>query len=226
MIGTKSVVKPALLMATRPMHTETRSQPAPLDPAHGSRREAILAAALKLFSEHGVHTVSTRQIAARVGISQPSLYAHFPTKLALAAAVCMRAFEDLAARMAVALEAMRQGRADMTAMARVYVEFGLTQPDAYRLAFMIEQTDLVAPGDEDPMLGAGLRAFSVCRDGVALSVGSDLSEADIDTLAQSVWAALHGLVSLLIARPAFPWVDRETLIERHIAREFATFRRH
>jgi hypothetical protein len=35
-------------------------------------------------------------------------------------------------------------------------------------------------------------------------------------LTQSIWAGLHGLVSLLIARPDFPWVERETLIARHL----------
>jgi hypothetical protein len=31
-----------------------------------------------------------------------------------------------------------------------------------------------------------------------------------------IWAHVHGLTSLLIARPEFPWVDREALIEAHI----------
>jgi hypothetical protein len=36
-------------------------------------------------------------------------------------------------------------------------------------------------------------------------------------LSQSLWAGLHGLVSLLIARPGFPWADHQVLISRHIA---------
>lgn len=35
--------------------------------------------------------------------------------------------------------------------------------------------------------------------------------------AQVLWAGLHGLVALLIARPEFPWVDREKLIATHVA---------
>ena len=44
------------------------------------RREEILRAARELFLEHGVEGVSTRHIAARVGISQTALYVYFKSK--------------------------------------------------------------------------------------------------------------------------------------------------
>ena len=35
-------------------------------------------------------------------------------------------------------------------------------------------------------------------------------------LTQCLWAGMHGLVSLLLARRDFPWVDLELLIDRHL----------
>jgi len=35
---------------------------------------------------------------------------------------------------------------------------------------------------------------------------------NVDTATQAIWAAVHGVTSLLIARPNFPWVDPEELI--------------
>ena len=35
---------------------------------------------------------------------------------------------------------------------------------------------------------------------------------DADSASQALWAAAHGITSLLILRPTFPWVDREKLI--------------
>jgi len=180
------------------------------------RREVILATALRLFSERGVQAVSTRQIAAAVGISQPSLYAHFPNKHALVSEVCVRAFQTLAAHMqSISVERHDMGR--LRATAQAYIDFALTQPDAYRIAFMIDEPlDDVSEGKPGAALGAGLTCFMIHRTVVAEELGEGLSEDEISILAQSLWAGLHGLVSLMIARPEFPWAPREALISRHL----------
>ena len=64
------------------------------------RREEILAAALSLFTEFGIYAVSTRQIAQAVGISQPTLYAYFPTKDDIGHELQDRAFALLARKLA------------------------------------------------------------------------------------------------------------------------------
>ena len=179
--------------------------------------------ALKLFSEHGMNAVTTRQIAAEVGISQPSLYAFFPNKQALAAEVCTRTFEELTVRITAGLDAIKRGNSNIHKLGRIYIDFGLAHPDAYRLAFMVEKPDLalaVGSGD-DPMLEAGLKAFYLLREAVSFTVGAGLPQQELELLAQSHWAALHGLVSLLLARPNFPWKKRNRLIEFHIARVFS-----
>jgi len=105
-------------------------------------------------------------------------------------------------------------------LARVYIDFGLTQPDAYRIAFMIEGSHKKTGANADTALGAGVNVFTIYRDAIARRLGVGLAEDAIDVLAQSLWAALHGLVSLIIARPRFPWADRERLIEQHVRRLF------
>jgi hypothetical protein len=45
--------------------------------------------------------------------------------------------------------------------------------------------------------------------------------ADIDASAQVLWANIHGLTSLLIAHPRFPWQDRNLLIETLIENSMA-----
>lgn len=44
------------------------------------RREAILEASLHLFAQHGLHGVTTRQIAEAAGVSEALLYRHFDSK--------------------------------------------------------------------------------------------------------------------------------------------------
>jgi AcrR family transcriptional regulator len=60
--------------------TRARHNPEPSQP---SRREEVLDAGLSLISEHGVAGASLRKLAARLGMSQPSLYHYFESKDAL-----------------------------------------------------------------------------------------------------------------------------------------------
>jgi AcrR family transcriptional regulator len=54
-----------------------------LDRSAPARREEVLDAGLSLISEHGVAGASLRKLAARLGMSQPSLYHYFDSKDAL-----------------------------------------------------------------------------------------------------------------------------------------------
>ncbi|MGZ9810376.1 TetR/AcrR family transcriptional regulator [Pseudoroseicyclus sp. H15] len=177
----------------------------------------ILAVAEELFAEHGVQAVTTRQIATRVGISQPSLYAHFPSVQHIEEEVSARAFARLAARLDEARAEAPE--AQLTALVAAYVSFGLTHPQAYRIAFMIEHPKAASETGVTDFFGAdhpGPRAFShVLR--IVSAVRPDLTGEALDIRAQSLWATLHGLVSLLLARPHFPWADRERLVAAHSA---------
>ncbi|MFD9700159.1 TetR/AcrR family transcriptional regulator C-terminal domain-containing protein [Lentzea sp. NPDC059081] len=60
-------------------------------------REAVVAEALALLDEAGLDAVSTRRLAARLNVEQPSLYWHFRTKKDLLAAMAQAAMEPHAA---------------------------------------------------------------------------------------------------------------------------------
>lgn len=184
------------------------------------RREEILDAAQALFAQKGVHAVSTRQIAERAGISQPALYAYFATKDDIAAELCVRAFAILGQRMAQARVGYVPTPEHFDRCLRVYIDFGLDHPDAYRVAFMLEKSVdggfLEKTGDR-PML-AGQAVFAVFVEMVGeVHAQGIMAGDDVMAVTQSLWAGLHGLVSLLIARPEFPWVEREALIATHVA---------
>jgi AcrR family transcriptional regulator len=51
------------------------------------RRSAIIDAAIELFAERGFRGVTTRELAAAVGVSEPVLYQHFPSKKDIYAAI-------------------------------------------------------------------------------------------------------------------------------------------
>lgn len=186
----------------------------------GERREEILDAAQSLFAQKGVHAVSTRQIAEIAGISQPALYAYFATKDDIAAELCVRAFAILGQRMDQARADYRPTPENFERCLRVYIDFGLDHPDAYRVAFMLEKSVdgsfLKKTGGKPMEAGKSVFAVFVEIVGEFHARGETVAD-DPMAAAQVLWAGLHGLVSLLIARPEFPWVERERLIATHVA---------
>ncbi|MCA3693259.1 TetR/AcrR family transcriptional regulator [Aquidulcibacter sp.] len=180
------------------------------------RREDILNHASRLFLTYGIAGTSTRMIANAVGISQPSLYAHFATKEALANALSARAFSSLESLIGRIRTADIPAPARLEAMIRGYIGFALDQGAAYRIAFMLE-----GPMHEveafNPDILPGMQAFASFRDEVALlQQEGHLREGSTDHLAQSLWASMHGLCALLLARPDFPWGDVEAMIDFHV----------
>lgn len=187
---------------------------------HGAeRREEILAAALKLFTEFGVYGVSTRQIADAVGISQPTLYAYFPNKDEIGRELHTRAFQLLADHLAKAKEEPVETVADLSRLLRIYVDFGLENPEMYRIAFMegAGSTKAWMKTPDIALAPAVQSTFGVLLSKITELHGRGLTvNVDPMLMTQSVWAAKHGLVSLLLAKPGFPWADRETLIRSHM----------
>lgn len=172
------------------------------------RVDEILEAAKALYAEGGEAAASTRRIAGRVGVSQTALYTHFPDKDAILAAVCERAFRSLEARL-VAAEAAAPGRGQVfAALLRTYLDFALSVPVEYELMFVASRPASLHPTD------IGLHAFHRFRGQVAALMAEGLlRRGDPDVVAQAAWASLHGLAALLIARPGFPWADRERLVD-------------
>jgi AcrR family transcriptional regulator len=213
------------MLKDHPMSAPAPRTPMPRSPRKpkgqgAERREEILDAAQSLFAQKGVHAVSTRQIAEVAGISQPALYAYFATKDEIAAELCVRAFAILGERMGGARVGYTPTPENFERCLRVYIDFGLDHPDAYRVAFMLEKSvdgSFLEKTGQKPM-EAGKAVFAVFVEMVGeLHAKGQMAGDDVMAATQSLWAGLHGLVSLLIARPEFPWIDREPLIAAHVA---------
>jgi AcrR family transcriptional regulator len=173
-------------------------------------RGEILAAAEALLVETADESaVSIRAIADRVGVTPPSIYRHFADKDALLQAVCREVFlrlddtlEKAASDAADPLdELMRKGHA--------YVDFGLAHPESYRILFMIPHPHKEAmPGTVDATELPGSTAFLHLQETMhrVLELGGpDGPKPDEYAMTCSVWTAVHGITSLRISIPNFPW---------------------
>ena len=190
-------------------------------------RDEILAAAQALLLETAdTSAVSVRAIADRVGVTPPSIYRHFADKDALMMAVCGGVFSRLDEAMEKAASGATDPYDEVLLKGRAYVEFGLAYPEHYRLIFMIKQhlpMDLDAgggaaerPGDDLP----GSRAFQHLQDTVhRLLEQHDPAHRAPDEYAMTcaMWTGVHGITSLRISLPHFPWPPLPEQIELLVA---------
>ena len=98
-------------------------------------RERVLAAALDLFSERSFEGATTREIAARAGVTQPLLNYHFQSKDALWRAAVDTLFEELNDALTARVEGLR-GVDDVTAtrlIVREFILFSAHHPQLHRL---------------------------------------------------------------------------------------------
>jgi AcrR family transcriptional regulator len=88
-----------------------------------SRRE-IVDAAWTVAHRSGLSALTLREVAAEVGMQAPSLYSHFPSKVAIYDAMFADAWSTFLAHLQVlAPQLPKQPRARLVAIARDYVQF-------------------------------------------------------------------------------------------------------
>ena len=117
------------------------------------RREALIVAAVRTFSQLGYSTPTTA-IAKEAGISQAYLFRLFPTKQELFVAAMGRVRERiLAAFSAAAAKARNDGENVLGAMGNAYMELVTDDPDILRM--LVHGTSAAAI---DPQIAAANRA--------------------------------------------------------------------
>jgi AcrR family transcriptional regulator len=176
-----------------------------------SLRQEILDAARELFIEEGYESVSMRRIAEKIEYSPTTIYLYFQDKAELLNNICAETFEKLIVRLERSRARFRDPLERLREGLREYVEFGLQNPQHYRVTFMISHQH--AENECNEAQAAGFRAFEHLRQGVVecIRAGKFLN-VDVDTASQTLWAGVHGVTSLLIANNKFPFVEQKKLV--------------
>jgi len=154
------------------------------------RHQLIVTAAREMAEAEGWDAVTTRRLAARIEYSQPVLYSHFRGKEAIMRAAALEGIAELADRLRAARAGAADDEAALRAFATAYVEFAAAQPALYAAMFTLT-SDLSFGTDQSPaVLKAAFGEFAAV---VRPLAGPGTDE---ETLAETFWAALHGLVAL------------------------------
>ncbi len=187
-------------------------QPLPATPVRhrtpsGDISAALLVAAEAVLDREGLAKLTIRAVATEAGVAPMGVYNRFGGKPGLIDALLSRGFvllrEAILAAPGGGLERLRNS-------GLAYREFALTHQHLYGLMF--NHPDDVAPSEET--MANAVQSFEALVLLVSEAMSQDeLARADTVEVAQSIWAAVHGAMSLEIVGIGFT-TDRAATFQR------------
>lgn len=175
------------------------------------RRAEILAAAERIFVAEGYEGATIRRIADEVGVSSTALYMHFKDKSCILHEICERTMGQLLARTTDIAARAIDARERVRCMLEAYMRWGFEHPNAYLLVF--SGGGPVSAVRESRTSDLGAQCYETfCRAVGALDASGRLRAGDPQSVAQALWAACHGVVALVLARPRVSWTAQGELM--------------
>jgi AcrR family transcriptional regulator len=177
-------------------------------------REEVLAAARAIVLEEGFTALTMRKIADAVEYAPGTIYLYFESRDSIAFELCRRGFEELRAALSPAA-AIADPEKRLREMGRLYVRFGIERSETYRLIFMedVKYASAIFAKRADDADSPGMQALQLLVATLEeLRIAGRLtSDASAQELAETIWAGVHGIVSLAITFTHVPETSPERL---------------
>ena len=163
---------------------------------HGDLRNSLIEAGIRIINENGENALSMRKVAGACNVSAAAPYAHFESKEDLI--VCMQTYvtEKFTNYLVDAKKEASSASEAMLALGHAYIRFFLENKQYFTFlfhqpCFTINLSSLDNAENFPPFL-----LFKDCILAYNQQMGKDLSQDDLELDVISLWAHVHGIVSI------------------------------
>ena len=180
-------------------------------------RDLILDAARELFVTEGFEGVSMRKVAEKIEYSPTAIYVHFADKQELFRELCHQDY----ARLAQVFQSSVMSTEPVERLKQIgaiYIDFGTRYPNHYKFMFMTthppHEPDEV---DREMMGNPEMDAYAFLKWAVQQALDANCFReelTDAELISQTLWAAVHGVISLQIAKGCDQWVEWRPIGDR------------
>lgn len=175
------------------------------------RRVEILEAAERIFVAEGYEGATIRKIADEVGVSSTALYMHFKDKSCILHEICERTTQQLLDRNTEIAGRNADAAVRLRAMLEAYMRWGFEHPNAYLLVF--GGGGALSAMQQSRTTELGAKCYEIFSGVIGeIAAAGRLRMGSTECATQTLWAACHGMVALVVSRPDVNWCDREELI--------------
>jgi AcrR family transcriptional regulator len=180
-------------------------------------RDKILDAARELFVSEGYEGVSMRRVADKIEYSPTAIYVHFSDKEELFRELCHQDY----ARLAEVFQSSVMSTDPVERLKQIgmiYLDFGTRFPNHYKFMFMTLHPAHEFDDEDREMRGNPEKdAYAFLKWAVQQAIDARCFREELldpELISQTLWAGIHGVISLNIAKCKDPWVDWRSLNER------------
>jgi AcrR family transcriptional regulator len=166
-----------------------------------STRTKLLDAAAKVFLEHGFSAASMDLVRQEAGVSNGSLYHHYPTKAQLADALYAYTLRDFHASLLVPISGKATAEAGVKGLIRAYIEWVVKHPERARLLQRLRRTGDIADATRERN-EANAEAFGA----LAQWLERQVKAGEIRAMPFPVWMALVFSPALSLT---LQWVEQD-----------------
>lgn len=159
-------------------------------------REAILSAALKLFSDEGYDNVTMRKIADKIEYSVGTIYLYFKDKGEIFFELHNRGFAEFYKKQ-LSVQRIKDPIERLKAHGEAYIQFAMEYPEYYDVMF-ISRTPAKAIKKSEHW-EEGERTYEILKLNIkqAMEAGY-FKNVDLDVAAFSLWSFVHGISALYV----------------------------
>jgi len=158
-----------------------------------------------------------RRVAEKIEYSPTAIYVYFADKQELFHELCQQDYARLAevfqssAMSSDPIERVKQ-------IGRTYTEFGVRYPNHYKFMFMTPHPPHEPDEEDREVMGnPEVDAYAFLKRAVQRAIDAERFREelqDAELISQTLWAAVHGVIALNIAKCSDPWVDWRPLQQR------------
>jgi AcrR family transcriptional regulator len=163
-----------------------------------------------------------RGIAKKVGVSATSIYLHFDNKDHLLHTLIEESVEALSVAIEERVDESSDIISQFESIINVYVDFALSHPEKYQIIYMVRSEAMSRYPKEK--FRRARRCYELLVKVIASGVKEGLmEERDPLTAAYSIWAQLHGIITVVLNQRLDSRINKDHFIKesiRHIVEGF------
>lgn len=171
-------------------------------------REAILSAALRLFTDKGFENVTMRNIADEIEYSVGTIYLYFGDKDEIFYELHKMGFDEFYKRQ-LAVQYIKDPLSRLTEHGLAYIQFAIDQPHYYDLMF-ISRTPGKFINQQDEW-SSGTRTYDLLKLNISQAKDAGyFKKTEVDVAAFALWSFVHG-ISALFVRDRLKMIPQESI---------------